>query len=65
MKRSRLPIPNSRSSFLSVQCEKCGNERIIFSTSTLVIKCNNCDTVIAENTGGKAIIHGTVIKRVD
>ena len=65
MKRSRLPIPNSRSSFLSVQCEKCGNERIIFSTSTLKIKCKNCDTLIAENTGGKAIIHGTVIKRVD
>ena len=43
MKRSRLPIPNSRSSFLSVQCEKCGTERIIFSTSTLIIKCNNCD----------------------
>ncbi|MBE19014.1 MAG: 30S ribosomal protein S27e [Thaumarchaeota archaeon] len=65
MKRHLLPIPNSRSSFLSVQCKKCGNERIIFSTSTLKIKCKNCDTLIAENTGGKAIIHGTVIKRVD
>ena len=65
MKRSRLPIPNSRTSFLSVQCEKCGTERIIFSTSTLIIKCNNCDAVIAESTGGKAIIHGTVTKRVD
>mgnify|MGYP003314461271 FL=1 len=65
MKRSRLPIPTSRSEFLAVQCENCGNERIIFSTSTLKIKCTNlkedgeeCNTTIAENTGGKAIIHG-------
>lgn len=54
-------IPRPRSRFLRVKCADCGNEQIIFSHVTNVVNCNVCGTVIAEPTGGKAVIRGEVV----
>ena len=64
MKLSRL-IPKPRSAYLLVKCESCGNEQVIYSHTTSDIRCNVCGNLLAERTGGKAKIHGKVIRRVD
>lgn len=49
------------SKFYDVKCE-CGNVQRIFSHTTREIKCKKCEKVLAHNTGGKAVIKGTIIK---
>jgi len=65
MRQDRVSIPRSKSTFILIQCENCGNERVIFSNSTTEIKCEKCNEIIVKSTGGKAIISGTQIRRVD
>ncbi|MBI2184741.1 MAG: 30S ribosomal protein S27e [Thaumarchaeota archaeon] len=65
MKKERISIPRPQTAFILVQCPNCGNEVTVFSTSTAKVKCNVCDAIIAENTGGKAKINGTVLRRLD
>jgi|TARA_B100001964_G_C14196662_1_gene583732 ribosomal protein S27E len=48
-----------------VQCEKCGNEQIIYSMTNNNILCKVCDALIAEKTGGKAKIHAVILRRLD
>lgn len=49
------------SHFLIVKC-KCENEQTMFSNSTQRVECTKCGTVLAESTGGKAIIFGKIVK---
>ncbi|MEM1994060.1 MAG: 30S ribosomal protein S27e [Nitrososphaerales archaeon] len=65
VKRERVLLPKPRSSFLLVQCSNCSNEQVLFSNSTLTVKCSSCGAPIAQNTGGKAKILATVLKRLD
>jgi|TARA_B100001167_G_C16540930_1_gene198934 ribosomal protein S27E len=65
MKRSRVSIPQSRSSFISIQCKECGTQRVVFSASNTNLNCEKCNTLLLESTGGKAIIHAEILKRVD
>ncbi|MGQ9469339.1 MAG: 30S ribosomal protein S27e [Nitrososphaerales archaeon] len=65
MKKERILIPKSRSAFLLIRCFNCGNEQVVFSSTTVDIKCKVCDSLIAQRTGGKAKISGTVLKRLD
>lgn len=65
MKRERIPIPKPRSSFLLVRCPNCGNEQAVFSSPSEKIKCRVCEGVLVENTGGKGLISGTIIRRLD
>jgi small subunit ribosomal protein S27e len=65
MKKSREPIPRPRSSFLQVKCPDCGEERVVFSASTKEVGCRACGRKLAESTGGKARILGTVVKKLD
>lgn len=65
MKRSRISFPQPRSSFISIQCQECGTPRIIFSSSSTKINCEKCNTLLLENTGGRAKIHADIISRVD
>ena len=44
------------SKFLHVKCEKCKNEQVIFEKSASVVKCLVCGEVLANPTGGKAVI---------
>lgn len=65
MKKENISIPQPKSTFLLVQCIKCDNEQIIYSMTTTNIKCKICETPIAEKTGGKAKIHGVILRRLD
>jgi small subunit ribosomal protein S27e len=53
-----VPKPSSR--FLRVKCPKCGNEQLLFSHATNQVGCNVCSAVLAEPSGGKAIINGDI-----
>ncbi len=64
MKRSKV-IPKPSSQFLSVECKKCNNSMVVYSHTTSKIYCKVCNELLAENTGGKAIIYGKIIKRLD
>jgi len=54
-------IPKPRSRFLRVKCPDCGNEQVIFDSATIAVKCNVCDGVLAEPSGGRAKIRGEVV----
>jgi len=58
-------IPRPRSTFLRVKCSECGNEQIVFSHATNIVRCNVCGAVIAEPTGGKAAIKGEIITALE
>lgn len=51
------------SSFFIVKC-KCENEQSIFSHTTQKVTCNKCGTILAEPTGGRALILGKVVKEL-
>lgn len=55
-------IPQPRSNFLKVKCQKCGNEHIVFERSSTILKCDVCEEVIVEPSGGKAKIKGEIIQ---
>lgn len=59
MKKNEL-IPKPQSRFLKVKCSKCGNEQAVFERSSMIIKCNVCDEVLAEPSGGKIKIKAEV-----
>ena len=52
--------PSSR--FVKVRCTKCKNEQIIFGKAATKVKCLVCGEVLAESTGGKAVIKGEVLE---
>jgi small subunit ribosomal protein S27e len=65
MKKEHVAVPRPRSMFLLVQCTRCGTERIVYSHTNLRIVCSNCSKLLAESSGGKAIIHDKILARLD
>ena len=65
MKRESIMIPKPRSSFLSVQCEKCGEKAVVFSHTTTDISCKSCGELLAEKSGSLALINGKVLGALD
>jgi small subunit ribosomal protein S27e len=65
MKREKIMIPKPRSTYLSVQCTKCGEKTIVFSHTTAVINCKSCGELLAEGSGSKATILGKVLGTLD
>ena len=65
MKRENISIPKPRSNFVSVQCEKCGEQTVIFTHTTSDIACKKCGEVLAEKSGSKATIIGKVLGTLD
>jgi len=65
LKKERVSIPKPSTNFLLVQCTGCGGEQVVFSAVNTDVKCKVCDTVLAEKTGGKAEIHGVILRRLD
>jgi len=57
-------LPKPRSKFLKVKCKKCGYEQIVFSHASRKVYCLVCGELIAEPTGGKAIIHAEVLEEL-
>jgi len=61
MPRKEL-IPQPRSTFLKIKCQKCGNEQVAFERSATALKCNVCEEVLVEPQGGKANIKGEIVQ---
>jgi small subunit ribosomal protein S27e len=51
-----------KSKFIHVMCKKCKNKQVIFSKASTVVKCLVCGEVLAEPSGGDAIIKGKVLE---
>ncbi|HJJ34781.1 MULTISPECIES: 30S ribosomal protein S27e [Methanocorpusculum] len=51
----------TRSKFLKVKCPDCENEQLVFEKATSVVECTVCGRVLAEPTGGKAVIKADVV----
>jgi|TARA_Y100000310_G_scaffold344531_1_gene457783 small subunit ribosomal protein S27e len=51
----------TKSKFIQVKC-KCGSEQVIFGSAASVVKCTNCDAILARPTGGKADIKTKITK---
>ncbi len=60
-KRRRELILKPRSNFIKVKCPECGNEQIIFDRASITVRCNICNAVVAEPTGGKATVKGKTV----
>ena len=58
-------IPKPRSSFVSVQCPKCGEKTVMFSHTTIDVSCKKCGEAIAHRSGSKASILGKVLGTLD
>ena len=58
-------IPKPRSKFLFVKCSDCGNEQVVFGNASIIVRCNVCEGILAEPTGGRAKIHGEILDIYD
>ena len=65
MKRESMMIPKPRSSFLTIQCTKCGEKAIVFSHTTIKRNCKSCGELLAEPSGSKANIVAKVLEALD
>jgi small subunit ribosomal protein S27e len=65
MKREMEPIPKPRSNFLLIKCPDCGEEKVLFSSSTRDISCKGCGRLLAEKRGGKSRLLVPIIRRLD
>ncbi len=62
VKKLKILVPQPRSRFLLVRCPVCGNEQVVFSHATFPVRCLVCGAQLVEPTGGKAKIHGQVVR---
>lgn len=55
----------TKSRFLKVKCNDCGNEQVIFGCAASEIKCIVCDKILAEPTGGKTQVKTEILEVLD
>lgn len=65
VKKEKILLPKPKSAFYLVECSNCKAQKIIFSHSTISVKCPSCNSILCESTGGKAIIKGNIVRRLD
>lgn len=51
--------------FIRVECAECGSEVTIFEKASTEVHCAECDSVIAEPSGGLATLHGEIVGRIE
>ncbi len=54
-----------RSRFLRVRCSDCGNEQLVYSHVSSVVRCKVCSKTLAVPRGGKAEIKVTILGEVE
>ena len=54
-------LRENRSRFLKVKCPDCENEQMVFEKASTVVDCVVCGKVLAEPSGGKAIIKADIL----
>lgn len=55
----------TKSRFLKVKCNDCGNEQVIFGCAASNIKCIVCDKIVAVATGGKTQVKTEILEVLD
>ena len=55
----------TRSRFLKVKCNDCGNEQVIFGCAASTIKCIVCEKELAVPTGGKTKVKTEILEVLD
>jgi len=50
--------------FLRVRCTGCGNEQLVYSHASTVVRCRVCEKTLAIPHGGKAELKGVVLGAV-
>lgn len=55
-----ITMPESK--FLKVACKNCKNQQIIFNKPSTLVKCLKCGEILAEPTGGEAVIKGKILQ---
>ena len=65
MNKKNILIPQPSSEYITVECTKCNDTKIIYSHSTKNIYCKTCNEQLAQKSGGKAKILGNVIANLD
>ena len=60
MKKDHIGIPEPSSRFQKVECSECNETQVVYSHASTMVACNSCGNTIAEATGSKAKISGTV-----
>lgn len=51
--------------FIRVACGACEHEVALFEKASTVVRCGECDEVVAEPTGGLATLHGDIVEIVE
>ncbi|MBI5051435.1 30S ribosomal protein S27e [Candidatus Micrarchaeota archaeon] len=49
---------------IKIKC-KCGAEKVVFSSATMKVDCDQCSEVLAEPTGGKVHVLGKIVQELD
>lgn len=55
----------TKSRFLRVKCNGCGNEQVIFGCASTVVKCVVCEKTLVKPCGGKASVRTQVLDVLD
>jgi small subunit ribosomal protein S27e len=50
--------------FLTVRCDDCENEQVVFGKAASVVDCAVCGSTLVTPTGGEAAVHGEVLETV-
>jgi small subunit ribosomal protein S27e len=54
-------IRDNRSAFLKVKCADCEHEQLVFDRASSVVPCVVCGKILAEPSGGKAIVTAEIL----
>ena len=49
-------VPKPKSRFLKIVCLNCGSTQIVFGCSSTEVKCQTCQKILVQPTGGKSRI---------
>ncbi len=55
----------TKSRFLRVKCNGCGNEQVAFGCASTQVKCMVCERTLVEPRGGKALVRTQVLEVLD
>lgn len=50
--------------FVTVICPGCEHEQTLFGRASTDVHCVECETTLAEPTGGKARLHGEIVEEL-
>jgi len=55
----------TKSRFLRVKCDDCGNEQIVFNRAATQVRCLVCERILVEPKGGKTLIKTKILDVLD